>query len=56
MNGHIEGLLSTGEVIAAPADVATWFALADQRAFARDAAADPAAFWHRHAGSVAWPT
>jgi len=56
VNGHIEGLLSTGEVIAAPPGVAEWFPIADQIEFVHAAAADPHAFWQRKAHDVAWAT
>jgi acetyl-CoA synthetase len=56
VNGHIEGLLSTGEIFAAPDGVAEWFPIADQTAFVRAAAADPCAFWERSARDSAWET
>jgi acetyl-CoA synthetase len=53
---HIEGLLSTGEVIAPPPGASSWFALPDQDAFVADALADPVEFWRKRARDVAWET
>ncbi len=54
MNGFIEGLLSTGEIVPPPPDVATWFPLRDQAAFVRDVLADPVDFWRRRARDIHW--
>jgi acetyl-CoA synthetase len=51
---YIEGLLSTGEVIAPPAGVSDWFPIADQDAFVADALRDPPAFWRERARRIAW--
>jgi acetyl-CoA synthetase len=51
---HIEGLLSTGEVIAPPPDAHRWFAIPDQDAFIAETLRDPLAFWARRAGDIAW--
>jgi acetyl-CoA synthetase len=53
---HIEGLLSTGEVIAPPPDAATWFGIADQDAFVAESLRDPIAFWRERAETIAWET
>ena len=53
---HIEGLLSTGEVIPPPPGASSWFALPDQDAFVAEALADPIAFWRKRARDVAWET
>lgn len=53
---HIEGLLSTGEVVAAPPGAAGWFPVADQVAFVGAASADAHAFWQRSARDIAWAT
>jgi acetyl-CoA synthetase len=53
---YIEGLLSTGEVIAPPAGVSDWFPIADQDAFVADALRDPMAFWRERARLIAWAT
>ena len=37
---HIEGLLSTGEVIPPPPSASSWFPIADQDAFVADALRD----------------
>lgn len=52
--GHIEGLLATGEVYAAPERVRSWFGIEDHDAWVADALRDPVGWWHAHAGSVAW--
>ncbi|HEY0615387.1 MAG TPA: acetate--CoA ligase [Candidatus Elarobacter sp.] len=51
---EIEGLLSTGEVIPPPADVRTWFPIADQDAFIAETLRDPIAFWRDRARGIAW--
>jgi acetyl-CoA synthetase len=51
---HIEGLLSTGETIAAPPDTANWFAIPDQDAFVAEALRDPDRFWRERARRIAW--
>jgi acetyl-CoA synthetase len=56
VNGHIEGLLTTGEQHAPPADVAGWFPIDNQVDFVRRATADPHEFWAHHARSIAWET
>jgi acetyl-CoA synthetase len=56
INGHIEGLLDTGERIAAPHTTAAWFPISDQDTFVRDALADPQAFWHERAAEIEWDT
>jgi acetyl-CoA synthetase len=53
---HIEGLLSTGEVIPPPPGVSTWFPIADQDAFVAGALRDPIAFWRDHARNIVWET
>jgi acetyl-CoA synthetase len=53
---HIEGLLSTGEVIQPPAGVSSWFPIADQDAFVAGALRDPIAFWRDHARNIVWET
>ncbi len=53
-SAHIEGLLSTGEVIPAPPGAADWFPLPDQDAFAAAALRDPERFWRERAGRIAW--
>jgi acetyl-CoA synthetase len=53
---HIEGLLSTGEVIAPPPGASSWFVLRDQDAFVAETLADPIAFWRKRARDVAWET
>jgi acetyl-CoA synthetase len=54
MSVHIEGLLDTGERIAAPKSTAAWFPIANQDAFVHDANADPEAFWHQCARGIDW--
>ena len=49
---YIEGLLSTGEVIPPPADVASWFPHADQDAFVASALRDPEGFWRERAARI----
>jgi acetyl-CoA synthetase len=51
---YIEGLLSTGEVIPPPADVASWFPHADQDAFVASALRDPEGFWRERASRIVW--
>ncbi|GAC1658835.1 MAG: hypothetical protein NVS4B13_02460 [Candidatus Elarobacter sp.] len=53
---YIEGLLSTGEVIAAPPSAAAWFPIADQDVFVAAALRDPIGFWTERARNVAWHT
>ena len=53
---HIEGLLSTGEVIPPPHGVSDWFPIADQDAYVADALRDPMAFWRERARLIAWDT
>ena len=53
---HIEGLLSTGEVIPPPPGVSSWFPVADQDAFVADALRDPIAFWRDRARDIDWET
>ncbi|HEY0395839.1 MAG TPA: acetate--CoA ligase [Candidatus Elarobacter sp.] len=53
---HIEGLLSTGEVIPPPPEVERWFELSDQDEFVAESLRDPLAFWRRRARDVAWST
>ncbi len=53
MNAHIEGLLSTGEVVAPPPGVNEWFAPNELLA-ARAAAAESFAFWQRCAQTIDW--
>jgi acetyl-CoA synthetase len=53
---HIEGLLSTGEVIPPPEDARSWFVLPDQDAFVAGALRDPMEFWRKRARDVAWET
>ena len=53
---HIEGLLSTGEVIAAPPGAASWFPIADQDAFVAESLRDPMAFWRERARNIVWET
>jgi acetyl-CoA synthetase len=53
---HIEGLLSTGEVIPPPPGVSSWFPIADQDAFVAEALRDPIAFWRDRAREIAWET
>jgi acetyl-CoA synthetase len=53
---HIEGLLSTGEVIAPPPGASSWFPIADQDAYVAGALRDPAAFWRERSRNVAWET
>jgi len=53
---HIEGLLSTGEVIAAPAGVNEWFPIADQDAFVADVLRRPIEFWRERAEAIDWET
>jgi acetyl-CoA synthetase len=52
--GHIEGLLTTGELFAAPGGVAHWFPIADQAEYVERAAADPQGFWSHAAAGIAW--
>ena len=51
---HIEGLLSTGEVIPPPPGVEHWFELPDQDAFVAESLRDPLAFWRRRARDIVW--
>jgi acetyl-CoA synthetase len=53
---HIEGLLSTGEVIPPPPGVSSWFPIADQDAFVAGALRDPITFWRDHARNIVWET
>jgi acetyl-CoA synthetase len=53
-SAHIEGLLSTGEVIPAPPDTARWFPIADPDAFVAAALRDPERFWRERAHRIAW--
>jgi acetyl-CoA synthetase len=53
---HIEGLLSTGEVVPPPPGVSSWFPIADQDAFVAAALRDPIAFWRERARDIAWET
>jgi acetyl-CoA synthetase len=53
-SSHIEGLLSTGEVIPAPPGAADWFPIPDQDAFAAAALRDPERFWGERARGIAW--
>jgi acetyl-CoA synthetase len=53
---HIEGLLSTGEVVPPPPGVEAWFPIADQDAFVADSLRDPIAFWRERAAGIAWET
>jgi len=53
---HIEGLLSTGEVIAPPPGTASWFPIADQDAFVAGTLRDPMGFWRERARTIAWAT
>ncbi|HYZ15202.1 MAG TPA: acetate--CoA ligase [Candidatus Acidoferrum sp.] len=53
---HIEGLLSTGEVIPPPPRTAAWFRSRDQDAFVAAALADPETFWSERARRIAWET
>jgi acetyl-CoA synthetase len=53
---HIEGLLSTGEVIPPPEGARSWFVLPDQDAFVAEALRDPMEFWRKRARDVAWET
>jgi acetyl-CoA synthetase len=55
-SSYIEGLLSTGEVVAPPPDAATWFPIADQDAFVTESLRDPIAFWRERARGIAWAT
>jgi acetyl-CoA synthetase len=52
---HIEGLLTTGEVIPPPPRAAAWFR-SGQEAFVAAALADPDAFWAERARRIAWET
>jgi acetyl-CoA synthetase len=54
MSTHIEGLLSTGEVIPAPPTAARWFPIPDQDAFVAEALRDPEGFWRERARTIAW--
>ncbi|GAC1421250.1 MAG: acetate--CoA ligase [Candidatus Velthaea sp.] len=56
INGNIEGLLATGEIIAAPHSAAAWFPVADQEEFVARGAADADAFWLERAREIAWET
>ncbi len=56
MSDHIEGLLSTGEVIPPPGGVGDWFPVADQDAFVADALRDEDGFWAERARRIAWET
>ena len=51
---YIEGLLSTGEVIPPPADVAGWFPHPDQDTFVASALRDPEGFWRERAARIVW--
>ena len=53
---HIEGLLSTGEVIPPPPSASSWFSIPDQDAYVADALRDPMAFWGERAKRIAWET
>jgi acetyl-CoA synthetase len=53
---YIEGLLSTGEVIAPPAGVERWFGIPDGDAYVAEALRDPDAFWRTRAAQMAWET
>lgn len=53
---HIEGLLSTGEVIPPPPSASAWFPIADQDAYVAEALRDPMAFWRERARRIAWET
>jgi acetyl-CoA synthetase len=55
-SAHIEGLLSTGEVIPAPDGPAGWFPVADQDAFVAGALRDEDGFWAERARRIAWET
>lgn len=55
-SAHIEGLLSTGEVIPPPPRAAAWFPIRDQDAFVADALRDPIAFWRERARRIDWDT
>ncbi len=55
-SAQIQGLLSTGEVIAPPPDAARWFPIRDQDAYVADALRDPLAFWSDRARGIAWET
>jgi acetyl-CoA synthetase len=54
MSTYIEGLLSTGEVVAAPPGAAGWSPIPDQDAFVAAALRDPDAFWRERAHRIAW--
>jgi acetyl-CoA synthetase len=54
MSTYIEGLLSTGEVLAAPPRAAEWFRIGDQDGFVAEALRDSDAFWHERARGIAW--
>jgi acetyl-CoA synthetase len=54
MSTYIEGLLSTGEVIAPPPGAAAWFPIPDQDAFVAEALRDPDGFWRERARLIAW--
>jgi acetyl-CoA synthetase len=54
MSTYIEGLLSTGEVIAAPPAAAGWFSVPDQDAFVAESLRDPETFWRERGRRVAW--
>jgi acetyl-CoA synthetase len=53
---HIENLLTTEELIPAPAAVREWASIADQDAWNASSAGDPLAFWRECAAGVAWET
>ena len=54
MNGNIEGLLDTHEVIPAPASTKAWFPIESQAEFVAHAAVDSDAFWLERAHELAW--
>ncbi len=55
-SAHIEGLLSTGEVVPAPEGAAAWFPVADQDAYVAEALRDEDGFWAERARRIAWET
>ncbi|HEX3463783.1 MAG TPA: acetate--CoA ligase [Candidatus Elarobacter sp.] len=53
---HIEGLLSTGEVIPPPPGARSWFMIGDQDAFVAETLRDPTEFWRKRVDDIAWET
>ncbi|BDE05720.1 acetate--CoA ligase [Vulcanimicrobium alpinum] len=53
---HIEALLQTGEVVAPPPGVQSWFPIADQDAWIAQALRDRDGFWRERAAGIAWET